>query len=589
MNPTTPVAVQPIQFNQTQGSLPGFVPNTPSIQPAPVSNGGTYLNLNDQKAFQTATNGLTGNAYNAASNNFFNVNTSPVVKSPATTVNAANIGGATPYALPNSTPSTVATASNSVMASAQAQNDGLQPLIQQQDANISGLQSNSTNLAKTLQDTIAQYGLKGQEQTQLENDAGVAGKYQLYKNLSTEYQTKQLAYNKQYNDIQKNSAGLTSAQVANQIDSLTKDRAYDMTDLAIRQSIASEDYNTTEQLIQHKIDIKYGDLKDLIGFQEDFLNRNEDKLSKAQDQKLQIQLEQNKRTYDQGVQAQKDIGDVAIEAGKNGAPSNVISAINKATDRNSAIQAAAGYFQNPLDIELKKAQIEASKASTAKAYNDIKNSNLSNSAPTILSPYMQTAYDGTQYADLSSLTPSEKSKYALIATQAGIKPILDAGTAGKVGAISVSKENLQNIQDSLTNQNLLNDKQLPGIQGLINSGKSVLGNSDVKSFNAWRTAVINNVQALAGGQGSGLRINQAEIDTALKNDLPTLTGVNADNLSTAQAKIAKLNSQLDTWTKQILGGGNTAASHIPPVGTVISQGGKKYHVIDSAGNIEEIK
>lgn len=245
-----------------------------------------------------------------------------------------------------------------------------------------------------------------------------------------------------------------------------------------------------------------------------------------------------------------------------------------------------------LDNQLKQAQI-------AKIYNDLNgngtgiggNTNITTpsgsvNVPTALSPYVQTAYDGTLYADLSSLTPSDKAKYAQISQQAGIKPILDTGTAGKLNAISVSKENLQTIGESLPG--LLNNETTPTLQGLSNSVSGFLGNADVKSFNAWRTAIINNVQALAGGAGSGLRINKAEIDSAMQNDLPVITGANADNLSTAQAKLAKLNFQLDTWNKQILGGGNTANTHIPPVGTVIESGGKSYHVIDDKGNLEPI-
>lgn len=176
--------------------------------------------------------------------------------------------------------------------------------------------------------------------------------------------------------------------------------------------------------------------------------------------------------------------------------------------------------------------------------------------PTALQPYARTSFGGVSYADLSSLTPSEKSKYAQLAQQSGMIPILDAGTAGKLSALSVSKENLTKIGSAING--LLNNDSIGAIQGTGNSLKSFFGDDDIKAFNAWRTAVINNVQALAGGQGSGLRINQAEIDTAMKNDLPVITGFGADTLGQAQKKIANLNSQLDTWNKQILGGGNQA-------------------------------
>ncbi len=270
-----------------------------------------------------------------------------------------------------------------------------------------------------------------------------------------------------------------------------------------------------------------------------------------------------------------------------GTPGGLAIAAKQAT-----LDRANKTTMDSLDIQAKQASIRASNASTAKTYADMGTGG--NNTPAILSPYTRQSYDGTQYADLSSLTPSEKSKYAQIAQNAGIKPILDTGTASKLSGISVSKENIQNIRDSITNGKLLNDTDNPTQQGISNTLSGLFGNADVKSFRAWRTAIINNVQALAGGQGSGLRINAAEINAAMENDLPVITGPNADNLSTANAKLDKLTSQLDTWNKQILGGGNTAASHVPPIGTVIEQKQsdgttKKYHVIDAQGNIEPLK
>lgn len=297
-------------------------------------------------------------------------------------------------------------------------------------------------------------------------------------------------------------------------------------------------------------------------------------------------------------------GDIAVVEKTLGLPPGGLEGLAQQEIQTNQASTNKDALQN----ELLQAQIANTKATTAntqentlKTKADIASTNASamtsiqtatgtQNVPTILSPYVQTAYNGTAYADLSSLSPTDKAKMAQVASQAGIKPILTAGDAGKLNAISVSKTNLQNIQDSLSG--LLNDSQSPATQGISNSIKSFLGNADVKSFNAWRTAVINNVQALAGGVGSGLKINQAEIDAALKNDMPVLTGTNADNLSTAISKIGKLNSQMDVWTKQLLGGGNTAsgnqAGYIPPIGTVIQSNGKSYHVIDAQGNLQPI-
>ncbi len=58
-----------------------------------------------------------------------------------------------------------------------------------------------------------------------------------------------------------------------------------------------------------------------------------------------------------------------------------------------------------------------------------------------------------------------------------------------------------------------------------------------------------------------MRINQAEINAAMENDLPVVTGVHADTPDSAVKKIETLNQQLDTWEKQLLGGGNHASDN----------------------------
>lgn len=284
-----------------------------------------------------------------------------------------------------------------------------------------------------------------------------------------------------------------------------------------------------------------------------------------------------------------DIAKIQAIAATNGVdPQALYGAVTKAQQDETTFQQGEATFasqqlQAAATLESTKATTANTEATTAKTYNDIAQSNLVGQ-DAVLDPYTQTFYDGTKYADLSSLTPSDKAKYAQIAQAAGIKPILDAGTAGKLNAISASKENLTKIDDQV--KGILNNSEQPSSQGIGNSLKSFLGNADIKAFSAWRTAVINNVQALAGGQGSGLRINQAEIDTALQNDLPVITGPNADNLATAQKKIANLNTQLDTWSKQILGGGNQSSTSAPSVtaGSTITYNGAQYSV-DAEGNL----
>jgi len=166
----------------------------------------------------------------------------------------------------------------------------------------------------------------------------------------------------------------------------------------------------------------------------------------------------------------------------------------------------------------------------------------------LLQSYTDHTPDGYKYIDQSKLEGTQKDAITYLARQAGV-PILNGDEVAKVKAIQASELNLGNIQNAALGF-LPSDPLSRVVVGPSNKLADFFQtNSDISAFNAWRSAVINNVQALAGGAGSGLRINQAEIDTALKNDLPEIT----DTAATAQSKIATLKSQLTTWKTVIFG------------------------------------
>jgi hypothetical protein len=165
----------------------------------------------------------------------------------------------------------------------------------------------------------------------------------------------------------------------------------------------------------------------------------------------------------------------------------------------------------------------------------------------------------TNFINLTDFPDAASKKQAMqYGADNGI-PVLNPAEGEKMVAVTNAYTNIDKIASGV--QNLLDKNMGWNIgKGVENTMASFLGNEDIRSFNAWRTAVINNVQALAGGAGSGLRINQAEIDTALKNDLPVISGIGADTVKSATAKLDRLKEQLDSWRGTILDKGNTAGS-----------------------------
>lgn len=202
-------------------------------------------------------------------------------------------------------------------------------------------------------------------------------------------------------------------------------------------------------------------------------------------------------------------------------------------------------------------QIDSTQLATAIAHFETGYSpgTSSSGISSLLQSFIETTPDGYKFLDQSKLEGAQKTALTYQAHQAGI-PVLAAADAEKVKAIAASEINLQNIQNMALGF-LPSSPATRIVVGPTNVLQNFLQtNPDISAFQAWRTAIINNIQALAGGAGSGLRINQAEIDTALKNDLPTI----ADTVQVAQAKLDTLRTQLQTWKGILLGSQTTSGS-----------------------------
>lgn len=187
------------------------------------------------------------------------------------------------------------------------------------------------------------------------------------------------------------------------------------------------------------------------------------------------------------------------------------------------------------------------------------------------------------FINLSDFPDAASKKTAMAYGAANGIPVLNPAEGEKMVSIDNAYTNIDKIAGGMKGL-VANTPGLNLTEGLWNSITGKLGNAGVASFNAWRTAVINNVQALAGGSGSGLRINQAEIDTALKNDLPNIQGLGADTMASAQAKLDRLKDQLDSWRLTILDKGNANVGNTGG-GQIIEYNGKQYQT-DKDGNFD---
>lgn len=208
-------------------------------------------------------------------------------------------------------------------------------------------QGNYNATGKSVSDMIGAYLGKGDTQLAMENAAGIPAMRQLASQLTTQYTTQQLAYNAQYNEI-LNTPGATMEQKAQQIATLQQQHGYDLADTAIRQSLAQTNYTAAQDLINHQIDIKYGPLKDAIGFGMTFLQNNKDILTASQQRTFSAALQVQQQDYSQGIYYDHLLSDTKVQMVKDaqnlGAPPDVVQNIWNAGSIGSAAAAGSAYI-----------------------------------------------------------------------------------------------------------------------------------------------------------------------------------------------------------------------------------------------------
>lgn len=147
---------------------------------------------------------------------------------------------------------------------------------------------------------------------------------------------------------------------------------------------------------------------------------------------------------------------------------------------------------------------------------------------------------GGQYINEDRVPAGQRDIVRDLAAKNGV-PFLSAGDVASVQGIDYTKAAMGKLT-TIVDQ-ILGD----GVSGKLgNIAKAAINNffptSEARTaFNAARETAIKQIQAIGSGTGSGFRLNQQEIDNAV-SQMPLQT----DTLSVAKAKIAWLNSFLDT-------------------------------------------
>lgn len=144
-----------------------------------------------------------------------------------------------------------------------------------------------------------------------------------------------------------------------------------------------------------------------------------------------------------------------------------------------------------------------------------------------------TTRDGEQFIDLTNLPNSANAKASVLAyAQRNKLPVADKNTAARLRTAEEVLSNLDTIEESMRQFLPADAKSRPtgAVKNLLQAWLQT--NGDIASWGNTNLAAIRNIQALAAGEGSGFRLNQTEVNAAVRN-FPKIT----DDLPAALRKI----------------------------------------------------
>lgn len=162
--------------------------------------------------------------------------------------------------------------------------------------------------------------------------------------------------------------------------------------------------------------------------------------------------------------------------------------------------------------------------------------------PTAYQSYVDAGPLGVAYINDDRVPDNVKDGLKTMASRAGI-PYVQPADVGAIKSIEAVLSNLDSMQ-TLADKNLGSGLTGRALDATLGQGAELLQTEwgrQLGLFDNYRDTAIKAVQALAGGAGSGLRINGAEIAANTQN-LPK----SSDNLENATANIKQLKQLIYT-------------------------------------------
>ena len=457
--------------------------------------------------------------------------------------------------------------------------------------------SNNQNNALLTQYQGLNQQLAGQQsvRTDLNNQNAVDQKQQDYINNFNAYNKAQIDSQQQIERI-RTDPNLTKEQSQAQINEISKENNANIANLAVASAASQGLYTTALDIVQRKMDAQFKPVQEQIDNLKAITQSPNANLTASQNAQinanmfaLQNNLTNTKNALSTGSQTLIQNGLYTADIGKQ------LDAAQTPEQVNSIISNAmtgAGLSYNPNGSSGTGGQTSGQPMKLPDG-TQVTNSMSLSKISQLGQAYQQYVAGGPQglvYVDenrMSGLSAGAQVPIRQAANKAGI-PVLNANDISGVQSLDVTFKSLDamgKLADTALSSGLwgrIKGLTINALKQQFQTGEKVTdpvtGNQVplgvlLGNFDQYRDSAIKAVTALAGGQGSGLRLNTGTIETAA-NNLPT----SKDSLEYAKAKIATFQSLLTRQLSEKFPeikpenqtGGNTGGS--PGTGITNSKG-----------------
>ncbi len=259
-------------------------------------------------------------------------------------------------------------------------------------------------------------------------------------------------------NLETNNQGLSDVGLQQETNRINRQYAFEQADLSIALDVANRSYTSAQATADKKIQLQLEPLQTLIGFQEKLLSSADTKLSQAEQNKLQVLMDKNKRELDTQEQKAKDLEATNLtllkSASEQGAPASVIQAITAAKTPEEKIAAAGQYSGDILDRRIKQAQLNNLNADIKKKNIEIagQNPTVTNLDAATYKPALDiilgsAKFTKEQKADVIKSVNAGQDPFSVIKNQA--KNIMGQTEATKLSSYEVARDTLSDIGTQL--------------------------------------------------------------------------------------------------------------------------------------------